>query len=184
MTKNMTKKKKRMPKYLKILLLVFLVIVLLCSYCMMAPFGRHRASNKEVLKTEIAVPQPDEIAYIKGGIAFTLSAEKQEQIYSLFSSTLQGIGTDSYATFIGKVRLVKYVMLNTNIEFRYEQCQKRIGKRIEYDAVLLSFDDRRGELVPVFSLNGVYYVDFTYRRFKLSDEHYAQLKQGVKDIVF
>jgi hypothetical protein len=163
---------------LKIFLLVLLGIVVLTTYIFAAPIGRHRASNTDAVETEIFVPPPDSIAYIKGGIAIEVSDEKRDQIYNVFAGMAAAKPKFNYYwTTIGKHRLIKYVTVNTSIEFRYEQRLKTERGR-EYDAILLSFDGE-GRLVPVYSKNGIYNTDATYGHFRFTDEYYAELKQAV-----
>lgn len=179
----MTKPKRKIVKALKIFLLVLLILLLLICYCFAAPLGRHRASNKEAVEAEIIIPPPDAIAYIKGGIAIEVSDEKRDQIYNAFASMQHAKPKFNYYWMsVGKHRLIKYVMINTSIEFRYEQRLKKESGR-EYDAILLSFDGE-GRIVPVYSKNGIYDVNATYGDFRFMDEYYEELKQEVTKIVW
>ena len=179
------KRKRKMPKALKIILSVLLVCVILISYIMLAPFGRHRASNQEPLETDIAIPPPDSIAYIKGGIAFELSDEKRDQVYALFCNAAKKDPPKfkEYWTVLGKHRVVKYVMMNTNVEFRYEQRRKWELQGKTDDAVLFSFDGE-GRLVPVFSQNGIYDCATSYRHFQFMEDILIELEQDINDVVF
>lgn len=175
----MKKPKRKISKPLKISLLVLLGIVMLATYAFAAPIGRHCASNTDAVETEIFVPPPDSIAYIKGGIAIEVSDEKRDQIYNAFASMFDAKPKFSYyMTHIGKHRLIKYVTINTSIEFRYEQRLKTERGR-EYDAILLSFDGE-GRLVPVYSKDGIYNTDATYGHFRFTDEYYAEFKRNVE----
>ena len=104
----MTKRKRRI---LISILSILLACVLLFVFVWFAPYGRHKVTNTEVLKTEVRVPPPDSVAVIRGGIAIEVSDEKRDQIYAAFAKAFQEQETDigKWMCFIGRTRIAKFV---------------------------------------------------------------------------
>ena len=175
----MTKRKRRI---LISILSVLLACVLLFVFVWFAPYGRHKVTNTEVLKTEVRVPPPDSVAVIRGGIAIEVSNEKRDQIYAAFMQAFaeQEMRTSRFLGPVGKDRIAKCVLFNVNIEFRYNQRRKYMYTK--YDAILFSFD--KGELIPIYFCGSQYLHLATYSVIYFVEETYfSDFKKTIKDII-
>ena len=177
-----------MKKAKKAVLLSIFVILLVCAllfcYVWFAPFGRHRSHSEVVLEAEDVAPPPDAIAVIRGGIAIEVSEEKRDQIYTAFVRAFeeQKPRMPSYFGMHQKEDFVRYVLLNTNIEFRYKEYRWYWDRQVEYDAILFSFD-QKDRLVPVFCKDGKYQLQCTFEYFLFEEAYFAEFEKTIKGII-
>jgi hypothetical protein len=182
MEKENKPKRKLKPIVLNLLSIVLTAALLAGAACL-APYGRYKAKNTEILETEEFVPPPDSIAYIKSGIAIKLSDTKRDQIYRMFQEAFAEPST-RYSEYFGPIDrfdIIRCVTLNHNIEFRYDQRRKANG--VTYDAVLFSFD-LGFRLIPIFCRNGQYLDNTMYRTIDFKIPYFAGFHSKVKAAVF
>ena len=176
----MTKRKRTLLIAIVVVLLTF---ALLFCYVWFAPFGRHRSHSEVVLEAEDVAPPPDAIAVIRGGIAIEVSEEKRDQIYETFLQAMEQ--KPRMASYFGghdKKDFVRYIMLNTTVEFRYKEIRRYWERRVEYDAILFSFD-KNNRLVPVFCKDGEYQLWCTFEYFWFDEAYFAEFKKTIKGII-
>lgn len=173
MTKKKTERKLK-PIVLNLLSIVLTATLLAGCVCL-APYGRYKAQNTEVLETEEFLPHPDSIAYIRNGIAIKLSDTKRDQIYRIFKEAFaeQNPRHSPHWGFIDRFSIIRCVTLNTNIEFRYDQRRKANG--VTYDAILFSFD-LGFRLIPIFCRDGQYLDDTMYMTINFKVPYFAYFK--------
>ena len=178
----MKRTKKRLITVILILLSIAILASLLFVYASFAPYGRHNAENTEVLQVEKIIEPPDSIAVIRFGIAIEVSEEKRDQIYAAFVQAFEEQQPYYGSCFcqITKEDIIKWVLLNFNIEFRYNQYRRTYGK--SYDAVLFSFDERYC-LIPIFSKDGQYRDHVTLTSFGFDKAYFADFKKTIKGII-
>ena len=174
-----------MKKAKRAVLLSIFVILLVCAllfcYVWFAPFGRHKAANSEAIETEIRVPPPDSVAVIRGGIATEVSEEQRDQIYAAFAQAFeQQLDHGTYMCPIGRLEITKCVIFNINIEFRYRQ--RRQFLRMEYDAVLFSFD-ADDQLIPIYLCDGQYIENHSYSVLRFDEAYFTEFKKTIKGII-
>ena len=179
----MTKRKRRA---LISILSVLLVCVLLFVFVWFAPYGRHKVTNTEVLKTEVRVPPPDSVAVIRGGIAIEVSDEKRDQIYAAFMQAFaeQEVRGDQCFCSLQKDDITKCILLNLNVEFRYRQRRKFMYTKFmgtEYDAILFSFD--KEHLIPLHFLDGQYQPMMFNSVHFVDETYYTDFKKAIKHII-
>ena len=179
-----------------------MVCALLFCYVWFAPFGRHKADNKEPLESEDLFPVPDSVAYIHEGIAKTLSKEQKDAIYNSFISLLEteDFYIDGYLGSMGREEFLQNVLTKENLELRYEQRRSFTGvfrgtspffdndaaaiggRLLEFDAILISISDD-WQLTIVLYKDGKYNFSNEYWFFKGTREgSFRDFEKQVKEL--